>query len=209
MDIVIVGAGGHGKVVLEAIRAAGEHRVVGFVDANPALAGSTVMGVTVLGPIAGLARLRGRGVGGAVVAIGDNRVRRACADEVDAAGLDLVSAAHPAATVSPSASVGRGVLLAAGSVVAAEATVGDGAVVNTASVVEHECAIGDFAHVAPGAVLGGRVTVGSGAMVGLGSRVLPCLTVGDGATVGAGAVVIADVLPGVTVVGVPARPIRG
>ena len=208
MDIVIVGAGGHGKVVLDAARAAGVHRVVGFIDADPALAGTTVGDAPVLGPVAALARLRSRSVGGAVVAIGDNRVRRAYAAEVSAAGLDLVTVAHSAAVVSPSASVGRGVLVAAGAVVAAEATVGVGAVVNTSSVVEHECVIGDFAHVAPGAVLGGRVTVGAGALVGLGARVLPCLTVGDGATVGAGAVVIGDVLPGVTVAGVPARPLR-
>ena len=207
LDIVIVGAGGHGRVVLEAVRAEGRHAVVGFVDADEQLA--DVAGVPVVGQAKHLARLRAGGVGGAIVAIGDNRVRAGYFAALLAAGLEPVTVVHPAATVSPSASLGRGTFVSAAAVVAAEAAVGDNSIVNTAAVVEHEARVGPDCHVAPAASFGGRVTLGAGAFVGLNATVLPCLNVGAGATVGAGAVLTRDVPAGQVWAGCPARPLAG
>ena len=210
MDVVILGAGGHGKVVLDILRAAGRHNPVGFLDADRTLAGTTVAGLPVLGPVNLLPKLRQQhrtGLG-AVVAIGDGRTRRSYAALVAEHGLELVNAIHPAAVVSPTAALGRNVVVAAGAVVCVDARVGDSVIVNTAAVVDHECEVGDGAHVGPGALLAGRVRVGAGAFVGLGAKVIQCLTVGEEAVVGAGAVVIADVPDHATVVGVPARVIK-
>jgi sugar O-acyltransferase (sialic acid O-acetyltransferase NeuD family) len=206
VNTLIVGAGGHGKVVLDILRAGGNHRPVGFVDADPRLVGSTVGGLPVLGGIHQLSRLAAaHRVVAAVIAIGDNRARVGYADAVLDAGLKLATAVHPSAVVAESAVLGRNVVIAAGAIVCAEARIGDHAIVNTAATVDHECELGPGVHVCPGAHLAGRVRVEANALIGLGANVIQCLRIGAGATVGAGAVVIRDVPPGVTVVGVPAR----
>ena len=208
-EILIVGAGGHGRVVLEIIQAAAQFRPAGFIDADAGLAGTTIAGVPVLGSLNVLPRLLQQRKGfRAVIAIGDNRIRRTYAAKVAAAGIELVSAVHPSAIVSPSATVGRNVVIAAGAIIATEAVIGDSVLVNTGAIVDHECHVGDGVHICPGAKLSGRVTVGAGAFIGLGATVIQCLEIGAEAIVGAGAVVIHDVEPGATVVGVPARIIR-
>lgn len=206
MQTVIIGAGGHGKVVLEILRLAGQHNVVGFIDADPAIAGTHVQGVPVLGGVNLLPKLRRQDIGAAIIAIGDNRARVGYREYVAAAGLELTNAVHPSAVVSPTAKLGRGVVVAAGAVIGVESQVEDLAIINTSAVVDHECHVGLAAHICPGALLAGHVRVGGGALVGLGARITPCLTIGQHAIVGAGAVVVEGVPPDVTVMGVPAKP---
>jgi UDP-perosamine 4-acetyltransferase len=208
MDIIIIGAGGHGKVVLDIVRLSRRDNPVGFVDADESLTGTTVAGIKVLGDINLLGRLRRQGAGGAIVAIGDNRIRRSYVEIVRQAGLSLVNAIHPSAVIAPSATLGVNVVVAAGAIINPEAQIDDSAIINTGAIVDHECRVGNAAHVCPGVVLAGRVTIGDGAFLGVGARVLPCLTVGRLAMVGAGAVVLEDVPPLATVVGVPARVIK-
>ena len=207
MQLLIIGAGGHGKVVLDIVRAAGRYEPVGFLDADPALVGSTPGGVPVLGSVNLLPKLRSK-ARCAIIAIGDNRTRHRYAAELRAQGFTLVSAIHPSAVVSPAAALGTNVVVAAHAAVCTEANVDDLAIINTAAVVDHEGRVGVAAHVGPGALLAGRVRVGDMAFVGMGATVIQCLTVGEGAMVGAGAVVIGDVPPYATVVGVPARVIK-
>lgn len=207
MDVLILGAGGHGKVVLDILRAAGEHRVVGFVDADRSLTGTSVCGVPVLGPPNLLPRLRGKATG-AIIAIGDNQTRRSYAAMVREHGLELVSAIHPAAVVSPTAQVGANVVVCAGAVVCVDVKLADSVIVNTGAVVDHECEVGEAVHVCPGALLAGRVRVGAGTMIGMGAKVIQCLSIGDGVIIGAGAVVIGDLPADATAVGVPARVIK-
>lgn len=208
MEIVIIGAGGHGKVVLDILRRAGEHRVAGFLDADTSLAGSVVNEIPVLGPMNLLPKLRHQKVRGAIVAIGDNRVRASYAKLVVDAGLELVSAIHPAATLSSTSAMGTNVVVAAGTVICTDVKLGNSVIANTSCVIDHECQIGDATHICPGVLLAGRVTVGKGVMIDLGAKVLPCLQIGDHAIIGAGATVIRDVPAGATVVGVPARVLR-
>jgi len=207
-QVVIVGAGGHGKVVLDVLRAAGRFEPVGFLDADPSLAGQTVGGLPVLGAVNLLPKLRQQKVHAAIVAIGDNRTRMRYAALLREQGMELVTAVHPAAVVSPAAWLGANVVVSAGAVVCTEARVDDSAIVNTSAVVDHECHVGQAAHVAPAACLAGRVRVGPLAFVGIGAQVIQCRSVGEGATVAAGAVVIEDVPPFATAVGVPARVIK-
>jgi len=201
MEIIIIGAGGHGEVVLDVIRAAGQHKVIGFLDSDSALHGRLVDGVKVLGPPA----LADRPF---LVAVGDNAARKELTALLTARGLAAVTAIHPKAYVGSSAEVRPGTVVCAGAIICTHAQVGTGTIVNTGAVVEHHNVLGDFVHVAPRVVLTGRVTIGEGAFIGAGATLLPRIVVGAWATVGAGSVVTDDVPAGATVVGVPARRIR-
>ena len=208
MDIVIIGAGGHGRVVLDILQASKHYHVKGFVDSNKALHGQCVDGVPVLGDIAVLDDLRRRGVAGAVVAIGDNPTRKFYASVVANHGLELVNAIHPTAALAHTVEIGSDVVIASGAMVCAHARIGDSAILNTGCIVEHECVVGQAAHICPGTKLAGHVTVGPTAFVGIGAVVIQGLTIGQGAVIGAGSVVLRDVPPFTTCVGQPARVVK-
>jgi len=208
MDIIILGAGGHGRVVLDILFQAQLHKPIGFLDNNKALHGRRVDGLPVLGGIDQLVELKSRGICGAVIAIGDNGVRRAMGDLLDRHEFEIISAIHPSAQLARNTTLGKGVVIAAGALVCAHCQIGDYAILNTGCIVDHESMIGTAAHVCPGVRLAGHVTVESGAFIGIGATVVQSVRVGLEAIVGAGAVVLQDVEPMTTVVGVPAKSIK-
>lgn len=205
---VIIGAGGHGRVVLDILLSAGSWHVTGFLDTNQALHGRRIDGLPVLGDLNTLPDLLTQGIGHAVVAIGDNGVRRAFARRIEDNGLELINAIHPSANIAHNVTLGRNVVISAGALVCAHCQIADSVILNTGCIVDHESMIGTAAHICPGAKLAGRVTVQSGAFVGIGATVLQGLRIGHEAVIGGGAVVINDVEPMSTVVGVPAREVR-
>ncbi len=208
MDCVIIGAGGHGRVVLDIMQHEGRHEVVGFLDSNPDLHGRLMDGVEVLGPIQRLTGLKEQGVQGAIVAVGHNGTRRSFGEQVQRLGHELVSAIHPSANIANNVSMGRGVVVAAGALVCAHCQIGDGVILNTGCLVDHETMIGTACHLCPGVKIAGRVTIESGAFVGIGATVIQHVRVGHDSVIGAGAVVLKDVPPMSTVVGLPAREIK-
>jgi UDP-perosamine 4-acetyltransferase len=206
--IVGVGAGTHAKSLLEAIRSAGLFQVAALVDDDSAREGSELVGVPVVGA-SGLERLRADGVAHAftgVGGVGDASGRRRVFERLRAAGFELPPIVHAAAIVSPWACLGHGAQVLAGAIVNVGAEIGDGVIVNTGAIVEHDCRVGEHAHLAPGTRLAGLVTVGEGAHVGIGAVAIEGVRIGAGALVAAGAVVVRDVPDGVSVAGVPARP---
>jgi len=204
--LVLLGAGGHAKVVLEAIHAVGAYTVVGLVDPHPP--SRLVLGVPVLGGDEVLVDLKRQGVSAAVVALGGNAVRQRVAAQLLALGFDLPPIVHPAALISPSAGIGAGAVVMARAVVGTQTRLADLVIVNTGAVIDHDNDIGAAAHVAPGCALAGAVRVGARALVGVGSAVRPGVTIGADAIIGAGSAVVADVPAGLTVGGAPARPLR-
>ncbi len=208
MECVIVGAGGHGRVVLDILMHEGHHKVLGFLDSNPELHGRQVDGVEVLGPLQRLAGLKEEGVRGAIISIGHNGTRRSFCEEVRRLGFELVNAIHPSANIAGNVTLGRGVVVAAGVLVCAHCRIGDAVILNTGCLIDHETTVGTACHICPGVKIAGRVTVESGAFVGIGSTIVQHVRVGHDAVVGAGAVVLNDVAPSSTVVGLPAREVK-
>lgn len=204
--VLVIGAGGHARVCVEALLDDGTIEPVGAVSEDGR--GVPGLGIEVIGRTADALNIAERmSATTFCVAVGDNRARRRISAMLTESGRQLTRAISGSAVLSPTCELGAGVQVLPAAVVNAATAVDTGAIVNTNATVDHDCRIGPFAHVAPGAALGGGVTVGSGALVGIGARVLPGLTVGADATVGGGAVVVGDVDDGATVVGVPARPI--
>lgn len=203
--LILFGSGGHAKVVLEAYFAACPDGEIALIDDDPKAAGKIVIGHPVRGSRDWL-KENWPGVG-VLPAIGNNKARAAIMTELEAGGRRLETVVHPGATVSPSATIGGGCFLAAGSVVNAEARLGDGAIVNTCASVDHDCDIGRAAHIAPGARLCGTVQVGERTLVGVGAAVIPGIRIGSDTIIGAGSTVVVDVPDGVTQAGCPARPL--
>ncbi len=201
--VVVVGAGGHAKVIIELIQAQGCYRVVGLIDADPTP--RMVLGVQVIGADRDLPRLRGSGVNKAFVALGDNRLRLAIGRDLERIGFEIINAISPAAVISSSAQLGHGVAIMAGAVVNAATTIGDFAIVNTCASIDHDTMIGEGAHIGPGCALAGNVIVDRLACLGVGTSATPRTTVGEGALVGAGACIVRDIPAAAVARGVPAR----
>jgi len=198
--LVVIGAGGHAKVVIATARDAG-HRDLRVVDDDPSRWGQSILGVPIAGPSAPVLRDPDAV---AVLAIGSNPTRKALADAARCAFAVVV---HPSAVIHPSVILGAGTVVFAGTVIQPDTRIGGHGIVNTGASIDHDCAIGDCVHVAPGVRLAGGVTLGDGVLVGIGSAIIPGIAVGAWATIGAGAAVVRDVAARTTVVGVPAAPI--
>jgi UDP-perosamine 4-acetyltransferase len=207
MKLLGLGAGGHGRVVLELLQQAG-HTMVGWLDADPALHGTCVAGLPVIGGDDRLASLVAGGVQGVFIGVGSVSSlgpRRRLFHLAMSHGVEVVPLVHPTAWIARSATIGRGATILAGAIVNTDASLGDNVLVNTRAVVEHDARIGCHVHIASGATLTGGVAVGDEVHIGAGATVLQGRRIGARAIVGAGAVVTHDVDEGETVVGVPAR----
>lgn len=201
--IMIIGAGGHAKVIIELFQAAGDFEIAGLIERNPIR--SSVLGVPVIGTDNDLLHLRKKGINKAFVGIGDNARRVRIGHHLRQIGYDIVNAVSPAAVVSGSATIGRGVAIMAGVVINAETRIDDFAVINTRSSIDHDCWFGEGIHVAPGCTIAGNVTIGRLACIGAGATIIPRVTIGERALVGAGSCVIRDVPNAARVWGVPAK----
>ena len=196
----IIGAGGHCKVVIDALLQSEESCELSVYDSDPTKAGTSILGIVVQ-ELCDLNLL----ADDVFVAIGDNSCREKLFCSLQQYGKKMATVIHKDAVVAPSATVGEGTFVAALAVVSPSATVGRGVIVNHRAIVDHDCNVGNFSHIAPQVTLGGGVHIGDGVLVGASATVLPCKQVESGSTVGAGAVVTNNVTAGTTVVGNPAK----
>jgi sugar O-acyltransferase (sialic acid O-acetyltransferase NeuD family) len=208
--IVIVGASGHAKVVADIVEREGRFAIAGLVDSFRGT-GEAAFGYRLLGDEQALpALMKSEGIGGVLIAIGDNWQRARVAQSIArlAPQLAFVTAVHPSAAVARDAVLGAGCVVMAGAVVNPGTRLGQHCIVNTRASIDHDGSLGDFASLAPGATLGGNVVLGEFAAVGLGANIIHRRRVGAHAVVGAGALVLDDIPERCVAYGVPARVAR-
>jgi sugar O-acyltransferase (sialic acid O-acetyltransferase NeuD family) len=207
-NILIFGAGGHGKVIVDIVEKQGVYQILGILDPNKK-PGELFCGYPVLGGDETVGRHASKASRG-IIAVGENSIRARVTKHVSEIhpAFAFVSAVHPSAVLGKDVAIGPGSVVMAGVVINSGSRIGSHCVLNTRCSLDHDGLLGDFAQIAPGATLGGNVRVGEHAFVGLGASVIHEKKIGEHAVVGAGAVVIRDVPSYSVAVGVPARVIK-
>lgn len=203
--VVIVGAGGHGREVLDLIESDPAWSFLGFVDdGSPDLELLERRGAPLLGSVALLEeQLEAQ----YLIGVGNGAIRRSIDEQATAWGRAAASISHPSAHWGADSRSGPGHIVCANASITTNVRMGRHVHVNVNATIAHDCRIADYVTLNPGSNISGNVTLGEAATVGTGAAVIQGITIGAGATVGAGASVIRDVEPGTTVVGVPARPL--
>lgn len=205
--LVIFGASGHAKVVVDVVEKQGLYRIAFMADDDQSLTGLNVMGYTVVGGRNSLIeRSAAAKVRRAIVAIGHNAHRMAVAEWLTSRGFRLVSAVHPSARLAREVTVAENTVIMAGAVVNPGAVIGRSVIVNTGAIIDHDCRISDGVHIGPGCSLCGSVRVGRGSLVGAGSTIIPGISVGRESVLGAGSVVVSDIPENSRAKGSPCKP---
>lgn len=210
--VICFGAGGHAKVVLDALSTDPHHadvELAGLVTATPT--DPAQLGLPVLGQDADLETIaRRHSITHFAIGIGSIRggliLRPKLFEQAEAAGLQPLTIIHPSAIVASSAQIGAGSVVLAGAVIQPGATIGRNVIVNTRSSIDHDCQIDDHTHIAPGVTCSGGVHIGRNSHIGTGAVIIQGVRVGAGATVGAGSLVLRDCDDGVLIYGAPAYP---
>lgn len=206
LPVLVIGAGGHGRVVADALRAAGRN-VLGFLDPKPGRQGTLVDGFPVLGDDDQLQNYRTDSIrlANGIGSVEGTDARRRIYERLTAAGFQFETVQHPTAIIARTVELSAGAQVMAGVVLQPGVVVGEDSIINTGALVDHDCIIGAHCHIAPGAVLSGSVKVGEGSHIGTAASVIQDIRIGPHAMIAAGAVVIDDVRAGALVSGIPAR----
>ena len=199
-QLIIIGGGGHGKVVAEIAELNGKYKKINFLDDGDLL---TCGDYKVVGKVKDAKNYLQNA--DFFVAIGNNAVRKRITEELLSLGANIVTLIHPNAVVSKSAKIGKGVAIMAGAIINPYSEVLDGAIVNTCSSIDHDCLVGKYSHLAVGVHVAGTVKIGANCFLGAGSIIKNNVNVCDDVLLGAGAVVVKDIDNKGTYVGVPAK----
>jgi sugar O-acyltransferase (sialic acid O-acetyltransferase NeuD family) len=165
--LLIIGAGGHGRSLAEAVTASGIHDLIGFID-DSALPNHQILGYTVWGNTQNLANYRAH-ADCAIVAIGNNQLREELSERLVSVGFKLITVIHPSAIVSPSAVIGQGCAIMAGAIIGTAAHLGNGVIVNCGAVIDHDAQVHDYAHLGVNTSMAGHTISGKKAWMQAGS----------------------------------------
>lgn len=202
--VIILGASGHAKSVIDIIMQNNEYEVYGLIASQEELG---FWKIPVIGQDSDLQKLYNEGIRYAFVAIGNNEVRKKLANKLKDIGYQLINIFSKYAIISPYAILETGIVVMPGAVINAEARIGEGCIINTNASIDHDTIIGEYSHIAPGCAISGSTKIGRGCFLGTGTNVIDSIVIEDEVTVGAGSVVIRNISKGAKVVGVPAQQI--
>ncbi|MCA9197182.1 MAG: acetyltransferase [Planctomycetales bacterium] len=203
-EVVIIGAGGHAKVVIDVLRQS-SRLYPRVCVAKRSDDGRSILGVPVVSDETIFEHLLRTGMNKAFVAVGNNRLRRKLIETTRMAGFEIISAISHRAYIADGVELGLGTLVMPGAIIGADSRIGDGTIVNTRASIDHDNVIGECCHIAPGSTLAGTVTLESEVFLGAGTTVIPERKIGHGAIVGAGSVVVRDIPAHAVAYGTPAR----
>lgn len=209
-NIVIVGASGHGGMVLDCIRKEGRYKVLGFIDSFKKK-GTKQNGLEVLGHELDFPELMDKlDIHGTILAIGNNWARKQIADKIRsiAPSLEMVTAIHPGATIGIDVKIGKGTVIMTGVAVNANSWIGDFCILNTNSSLGHDGNMEDFSSISSGACTGGNFDLGRYSAISLGAKIIENITIGEHSLIGAGSLVVDHVNSHCVVYGSPARFVR-
>lgn len=208
IKLLLFGAGGHAKTVIDTVEKTGTYQIVGILDDDSSKVGQKILGYCVLG---GREKLTGSGFQGVrmvFTAVGHNMDRSQLSEYLTNLGYEQPALIHPSAELLRGCSVGKGTVVFPKAVVGADVEVGAGVIVSIGCVLGHDCRVGDFGQIAPNVTINGGAEVGKYALIGSGSVILAGVQVGDHVIVGANSMLNRDLPAGVTAVGSPAKIIR-
>lgn len=200
-SILVIGAGGHAKSVIDALMSCGEYGKIAVLEDFGA---DEVLGFKVIGKVSDASRFLGE-YENAVVAVGNNEFRLKTINELKRIGFKLPVIKHKTAYLSRFSTVGEGSVLLANSVVNANVKIGRGVIINSSVTVEHDCKISNGVHLSPNSVVCGAVSVGAETWIGAGATVIDHINIGCNSIIGAGSVVIKNINDNVTVYGNPSK----
>lgn len=195
-EIIILGAGGHAKVIADIALKCGD-KVIGFLDDNAKA--DSICGIPVLGKIEDCVKYDNARF---VIGIGSNSVRKILSEKY---ALNYISLVHPSAQIGMDVKIGEGTVVMANAVINPSAVIGKHSIINTASVVEHDCTLGDYVHISPRAVLCGTVMIGNNVHIGTGATIINNISVCSDCVIGGGATVVKNITEKGTYIGVPAK----
>lgn len=208
-DVVLIGAGGHCKVIVDSIEKLGTFRIVGYVDFCE-VGKEIYRGYKIIGHDKDLKSIYDSGIQSAFIALGfmgKYDIRKNLYFKMKRLGFNFPVIIDPSAVVAEDATIGEGTYIGKNAVVNAGAKIGMNCIINTSAVVEHECVVGDFSHLAVASVLCGQSQVGEGCFLGANSTIIQRLKISNRCVVGAGSVVLSSIDSDCTAVGVPAKVI--
>lgn len=209
--IILVGAGGHAKTVVETIERTGDYEIVGFVA--PGDIGEEVyLSYKIIGNDDHLGELYNKGIRHAFVCIGFMglpSIRERLYTELKKVGFKVPIIIHPSSVVASDVTIGEGTYIGRNAIINADARIGKMCIINSAAVVEHECSIGDFSHVAVSAVICGQTAIGANVFIGANATVIQNVTIGNGSVIGAGSLVRKNIKDKTKVLGSKILKIQG
>lgn len=211
-DVLLLGAGGHCKVIVDAIKSwHGDFNIIGVTDNDETKFEQTVLGIPIIGNDGIIWDLFECGLRKVFISIGmvkNYHPRNKIYHKISDMGFELVNVIHGTSIISKTVTIGKGNAILAGSILNTEVKIGDNCIVNSGSIIEHECIIGNNVHIAPGVSISGQVSIEDNCMIGVGASLIQGVRIGEGSIVGAGSVVTKDIPPNCVAVGAPAKVIR-
>ncbi|WP_299397245.1 acetyltransferase [uncultured Gelidibacter sp.] len=209
-NIVIIGASGHGGMVLECVEKEGKYSVLGFLDTYKER-GTAYNGFEILGNENDILHLIEQyKLFGVIIAIGNNWIRKMMVDKLTALKPDLrfVTVIHPSSIISRNVQIGRGTVIMPGTIINSNSKIGDFCILNTNASLGHDGEMKDYSSISPGVCTGGNLILGEYSAISLGANIIENITIGKHSIIGAGSLVVKNVEDKSLVYGSPARPIK-